>query len=175
MAVVDLVPTADDSVAFTPLGGGTNFSEVDDGESHDSDTSYNQTTDGTSTDFDDFTFADASIPTGSTINSVILRLYARDTGGGPANLNERVTHDALNQNASHGLGTSYALFTYDVSGVEGWEAADFDGQAIKIGYRVQGNNGTRERRVTAVHLRVDYTPPSDMIPPGSLAMMNAGT
>jgi hypothetical protein len=161
MATTIVRPNSDNSVAWTPLGAGTNHSEVSEA-SPDGDSTRNTTSDSTSTDVDEFTFANASIPSGDTITSVILTVRARDTGGGSAQINLRVRHDALNEKGGENLSTSYADKTYDVTGIEAWQPADFDGQAITIGYKVGGSSSTRERRVTQVFLTIVHATPMDL-------------
>lgn len=161
MATTTVRPNADSSVAFTPLGGGTNHSEVSE-SSPDDDTSYNTSSDGTETDLDMFTFADAGIDSGDVISSVILTVRARDTGGGQAQISLRVSHDSLYESAAKNLGTSYSDETDDVTGDETWLPADFDGQSITIGYRVMGNSSSRERRVTQVFLTIIHAAPADI-------------
>jgi len=161
MAITILRPNADSSVAFAPLGAGTNHSEVSE-ISADEDSSYNWSQDDTETDLDMFTFANAGIDSGDTITSVILTVRARDTGGGNATLYLRVGHDSLYESGASALGTGYGDLTHDVTGSESWVPADFDGQGITIGYRVGGNSSTRERRVTQVYLTVVHAAPADI-------------
>lgn len=161
MATTIVRPNADSSVAFTPLGGGTNHSEVSE-SSPDDDTSYNTSSLGDESDIDMFTFANASIPSGDVITSVILTCRARDTGGGQAQLFLRTNHDALYESTAQNLGTSYANLTDDVTADETWLPADFDGQGVTIGYRVGGNSTARERRVTQVFLTIIHAAPADI-------------
>lgn len=161
MATTIRRPNADSAVAFTPLGGGTNHSEVSE-SSPDGDSSYNTSSDATETDVDLFTFANAGIDSGDEITSVILTVRAKDTGGGQAQLSLRVDHDASNDGGAQSLGTGYADLTYDVTGLESWAPGDFDGQTVEIGYRVRGNSSARERRVTQVFLTIIHAPPADM-------------
>lgn len=162
MATTIVRPNGDSSVAFSPLGAGTNHSEVSE-VSPDGDSSYNTSSDATETDLDMFTFANASIPSGDVISSVILTVRARDTGGGQAQLSLRTSHDALYESAAANLGTSYADITDDVTADETWLPADFDGQGITIGYRVMGNSSSRERRVTQVFLTIIHAAPADIL------------
>jgi hypothetical protein len=131
------VPTADDSVQWTPNSGSNNFSRVN---SYDGDTSY--TSSSTVGQEDRFTLSSTWIPNGSTIFGYpqVLR-YARIDDATPREVASLIRSGASTAYSTPKAEFSNYTLTYDKfltnpNGGGAWDLASL--QAIKIGYKLTG-------------------------------------
>ncbi len=181
LGLVMATPALADTVTLSPNAVG-NFDEWTLGagadkvaavSSNDGDTSYIKTS--TQDYRQTFAFPGASVPAGSTINSVTVKVVAKRTaGGGPNQINivaEKGTGAAdISDGSIEGVGPTYAEKTrtmltnpftpsaWTVSEVNSWTTG---GQGIRFGVRL--HQTTNEVRVTQISVVVNYTP--DVIAP----------
>jgi len=108
---VDAAPTADGTTtAWTALGAGAAYVEIDDTEgTPDDDTSYIESTTAAQDSF--VTYAGATLTNVNTVTGVVVGVYARDdAGSAPLQIAHRV-----DSSSSFGTGTTYTLLaTYEV-------------------------------------------------------------
>lgn len=156
------------TVDWTPSGGGSNWTKVDETEVND-DTDYNSTS--TMGNIDRLQGQNSLIPTGATITSVKIHAIIKKVPAQAVNVN--LSFIAGSDNGFSGdfaLTTSYAQYTYDISGLRSWVAADFDGSgsSVEFGYR-HNQTQSREARVTQIWVEIKYTPLVKTREPGTMA------
>lgn len=175
LGLVMATPALADTVTLSPsavgnfdqwtLGAGT--SKVTAVSSNDGDASYIKTS--TQGYRQTFAFPGASVPAGSTINSVTVKVVARRTTGGINQIDlvaEKGTGTSdISDGSILGVGATYAGKTrtmltnpftasaWTVSEVNSWTTG---GQGIRFGVRL--DETTNEVRVTQISVVVDYTP-----------------
>lgn len=134
-----IYPTVDTAQAdFTPLGAGTNFSEVDDGDAGpDDDTSYNESS--TVGHKDLFTMGNLTTNNITTVHAVQTVQYARKDDAGARTSRSLVKTGTTTDNGpSQALGTDYKYFL-DVLEVDpdtaiAWTESGVNG--VEVGYEV---------------------------------------
>src|SRR3989344_1149831 len=175
--VVNIVPIADasrtwDNVVGAACTSTTHYDCVDDDPSsaHDSDDGAINT--GTDEDIDVFDITTANIPAGSTISSVEMHAYIKDSGTGNNKITLRVIHDATYESAEIAAGTSYAESLYNVTSSETWEASDLDGQVTDIGIRVSAIGSGKTISVTQSWLEIIYSAAPDSAAPSFSGPLN---
>lgn len=174
-ATVTLSPNGVGNFDQWTLGAGANKVAAVSG--NDGDTSY--ISEQTQYRRQTFSFPGASLPAGSTINSVKITVVARRAQAGGANIYLAVTRGTPSNDASVGAdqnpGTLYVPLertmvanpftssSWTLSEVNNWQTAD--GSAIYFGVQHNQSQTGREARVTQIQVVVDYNPPSDTTPP----------
>lgn len=164
MPVSVIIPTADTQSDWTPSSGGDNFAMVDE-DTHDDGSTYNETS--TQNNRDLFTGADLSIPSDATINEVRMHLFARKVPGQAVNMGFSSKHDSTTNHTSFALTTGFVKYTEDITALESWLPADFDGVGrAEFGY-YHDQSQSRAVRVTNIWLEVRWTPVEPTNDPGT--------
>ena len=134
-----IYPTVDTAQAdFTPLGAGTNFSEVDDGDAGpDDDTSHNESS--TVGHKDLFTMGNLTTSNITTVHAVQTVTYAKkDDAGARTSSNLVKTGTTTDNSASIALGTDYTyglgILELDPDTAVAWTEAGVNG--AEVGYEV---------------------------------------
>lgn len=143
---------------WTPSSGTDHSALVDDGSSHDSDSTYLSTS--ASGNEERFETTDASIPGTATIDSVESCTVAKRVSG-QRQLRNLLHHDATYTGSTYTLAggdTAYSERCDDFTAQESWQPADFNGDASSADVAFdsgtsKGGNG----RVTASYIKVTYT------------------
>lgn len=164
MATQDRSPTGDYSIAWTPLGGGNNYVEVDDAPgAPDDDTTYNyrQNSNGQ----DHFTFSAFSIDS-SAVAKLTITIRAMRTAAGATNTKSQVVvGGTLYTGAVMSSQTTWTDHPQDwltnPDTGSAWIEADIEGTGSnplqRFGYRSGNLSSGKEVRATQVYATVDYT------------------
>jgi len=159
MPTIFIIPTATTNGGYQRSPFVSNHLNVDDPVATPDDSStYNFAT-ISGVIFDEFTGADANIPSAATITSVKCSYRTDHTGNGATKM--RIVHDATYNSPVDGNIASWTTFSFDLTVEEAWQPADFDGGGrIMFGYEnVAHISG--ENRITQVYIEVQFTlPPS---------------
>jgi len=150
-------PNSDVSIAWTPLGGGSNYVEVDE-EAQDGDTSYVYA--NTPNKIDQYGLTDHTTETG-TISNVRVNIYAKLTAAGDEQVQISVkVAGTVYIGSAHTLTTSYALYYHDWANNpatgQPWTWTQIDALVAEIKSLKVGTAFTGER-VTQLYVQVTYS------------------
>jgi len=150
-------PNSDVSIAWTPLGGGSSYVEVDE-EAQDGDTSYVYT--NTPNKIDQYGLTDHTTETG-TISNVRVNIYAKLTAAGDEQVQISVkVAGTVYIGSAHTLTTSYALYYDDWANNpatgQPWTWTQIDALVAEIKSLKVGAAFTGER-VTQLYVQVTYS------------------
>lgn len=159
------------TVTLSPVGIGnydqwsSSINKVDAVAISNGDTSY--ISEGTNNEIQTFSFENAGIPVGATINSVTLYAVSKGTGSGTRKVVLGVENGADTFNSGNEIiaGSSYAtssrvMSANPLTGVA-WTLSEVNGWTTKFGVRRPNSSGTV--RVTQLYVVVDYTANTDPV------------
>lgn len=150
-------PNSDVSAGWTPLGGGSNYVEVDE-EVQDGDTSY---VSGTRQNIiDEYGLTDHTTETG-TISNVRVNIYAKLEASGDDQVQISVIVGEIQYvGSAHTLTTSYALYYHDWANNpatgQPWTWTEIDALVAEIKSLKVGSAFTKER-VTQLYVEVTHS------------------
>ena len=162
---IEVVPGSD-IVGFTDwtiTGCTSHYDCVDEGQAHDENTTYINST--TVSEIDKFIVADSGFTSGVTVANVIVYMVHTVEAGvcnfpnGCCCVRLLADHDSLYTDTEVCLGGVegfYAVDSFDITGQENWQWDDFNGDSNALNIGVEYSNDAGYCRVTSVYVLIDY-------------------